>query len=78
MKTAIVLSASLAALCGCASGIEGVKNYMSEDYYLNKEAELRKAYDLCRKRNGDAEAKCRKEKEDLLQQQEWNEMEESN
>ena len=74
----ILLSASAAMLSGCMAGIDGVKEYMSEDYYLNKEAELQKAYDLCRKRDGNAESKCRKEKEDLLQQQEWNEMEESN
>ena len=50
---------------------------MSEDYYLKKEAELKTAYEACLKRNGNVESKCSKEKSDLLQQQEWNEMEES-
>jgi hypothetical protein len=64
-------------LAGCMMLFESGKEYMSHDAALEKEAALQKAYDQCLKRNGHSEAKCGKEKNDLLQQQEWNEMEES-
>jgi hypothetical protein len=77
MRNLLLLLILCIFFSGCTSFVKGTENYMSEDYYLKKEAELKTAYEACLKRNGNVESKCSKEKDDLLQQQEWNEMEES-
>ncbi|SMF97209.1 hypothetical protein SAMN02949497_4628 [Methylomagnum ishizawai] len=77
MKNFMILAVSTVLVSGCATFVKGGEEYLSEDYYLKREAELQKAYDACLKRTGNDEAKCKPEKDELLQQQEWNEMEES-
>jgi hypothetical protein len=62
---------------GCAGALRDTEEYFSTDDALKKEADLKKAYSDCLRRTGNNGAKCKKEKDDLLEQQEWNEMEES-
>lgn len=77
MKNLLLISALAAFFAGCAAAVKDGEQYFSGDYYLQREAELQKAYDACLKRTGNNKAQCAKEKDELLQQQEWNEMEES-
>jgi hypothetical protein len=77
MRKLVVIAALGMMVSGCAGALQGAKHYMSTDDALQKEAELKKAYSACLKRNGNDETRCKKEKDELLEQQEWNEMEES-
>lgn len=77
MRKLMVIAALGMMVSGCAGALKDTRHYLSTDDALQKEAELKKAYSACLKRNGNDEARCGKEKDELLQQQEWNELEES-
>ena len=57
-------------LAGCA----GFKADMSSDGELNEEYRLKKVYADCLKRSAKEGTDCSKEKDDLLEEQEWNAM----
>ena len=63
---AIIVAAVLVS--GCAAP---AKNRSQNDYYA-KETALRNAYQDCIKREGKGSPKCSKEKDELLEQIEWN------
>lgn len=56
------------------SGCAGFLADMSSDGELNEEYRLKHAYAECQKRSAQDGTDCSKIKNDLLQEQEWNEM----
>ena len=65
---------SLIALALLISGCTGLMQDLSADGELNEEYRLKKVYADCRKRSAQDGTDCTKEKNDLLQEQEWNAM----
>jgi hypothetical protein len=64
----------LLALAGFMGGCSGFSADMSADGELNEEYRLKKVYADCLKRSANDGTDCSKEKNDLLQEQEWNAM----
>ncbi|SMF96278.1 hypothetical protein SAMN02949497_3670 [Methylomagnum ishizawai] len=73
MKKIVGLIAALALVSGCATP---AKNTNKDDYYA-KENALRKDYQQCLKKAGKGAAECQDEKDRLLEQMEWNLLDES-
>ncbi len=73
MHKFVGIIAALVLVSGCAVS---TKNANKDDYYA-KENALRKAYKECLARAGKGAAECQDEKDRLLEQMEWNLLDES-
>ncbi|BBL76139.1 hypothetical protein [Methylomagnum ishizawai] len=73
MQRTVGLVIALILISGCAVP---TKNANKNDYDAKEDA-LRKAYQACLKKAGKGAAECQDEKDRLLEQMEWNLLDES-
>lgn len=68
------LLAGLAAVGFLLAACSGIQSDLSRDGELDEEYRLKKAYEDCLKRSAKEGIDCTRQKNELLQEQEWNAM----